>query len=81
MAEQTPCDCPTKVLELSQEMVELARLDPGHDMDLGCQNVFGALLDYGYTLKRMAEKELAAHLPPVTRRAEPKSNPAASPQE
>jgi CheY-like chemotaxis protein len=61
MAEQAPREYLTKVLELSQEMVQLARLDPGHEMDLGCRTVFGALCDYGYNLKKMAEKELAAH--------------------
>jgi CheY-like chemotaxis protein len=63
MVEQAPREYLTKVLELSQEMVQLARLDPGHEMDLGCRTVFGALCDYGYTLKKMAEKELAAHEP------------------
>jgi CheY-like chemotaxis protein len=63
MVEQAPREYLTKVLELSQEMVQLARLDPGHEMDLGCRVVFGALCDYGYTLKKMAEKELAAHEP------------------
>jgi CheY-like chemotaxis protein len=63
MVEQAPREYLTKVLELSQEMVQLARLDPGHEMDLGCRTVFGALCDYGYTLKKMAKKELAAHEP------------------
>ena len=71
MVEQKPREYLTRVLELSQEMVHLAQLDPGHEMDLGCRTVFGALLDYGYTLKKMAEMELAAHLRPVTKRAEP----------
>ena len=71
MVEQAPREYLKKVLELSQEMVRLARLDPGHEMDLGCQTVFGALLDYGYTLKKAAEKELAAHPPVVTEPVDP----------
>jgi CheY-like chemotaxis protein len=63
MVEQAPREYLTRVLELSQEMVQLARIDPGHEMDLGCRVVFGALCDYGYTLKKMAEEELAAHEP------------------
>ncbi len=70
MIESAPREYLTKVLELSQEMVRLARLDPEHEMDLGCRTVFGALLDYGYSLKKMAEKELEAHLPPVSEPAE-----------
>jgi CheY-like chemotaxis protein len=71
MVEQKPREYLTRVLELSHEMVRLAQLDPGHEMDLGCRTVFGALLDYGYTLKKMAEKELAAHLPRATEPVEP----------
>ena len=68
MVEQTPREYLTRVLELSQEMVDLAQLDPGHEMDLGCRTVFGALLDYGHTLEKMAERELVAHLPPMAGR-------------
>jgi CheY-like chemotaxis protein len=63
MVEQAPREYLMRVLELSQEMVDLARIDPGHEMDLGCRTVFGALCDYGYALKKMAEKELATHEP------------------
>ena len=61
MAERTPREYLTKVLELSQEMVSLASIDPGYELDVGCRTVFGTLFDYGYALKKMAEKELAAH--------------------
>jgi CheY-like chemotaxis protein len=61
MVEQTPREYLTKILELSREMVGLASIDPGYDLDIGCRTVFGALCDYGYTLKKMAEEELAAH--------------------
>jgi len=71
MVEQAPREYLTKVFELSQEMARLARLDPGHEMALGCRSVFGALLEYGYTLDKVAEKELEGHLPPVTRPARP----------
>jgi CheY-like chemotaxis protein len=61
MAERTPREYLTKVLELSREMVSLASADPGFELDVGCRTVFGTLFDYGYALKKMAEKELAAH--------------------
>ncbi|GAF85410.1 unnamed protein product [marine sediment metagenome] len=61
MVERAPSEYLTKILELSREMVSLAGADPGYEMDIGCRTVFGALFDYGYSLKKMAEKELAAH--------------------
>jgi CheY-like chemotaxis protein len=61
MAEQLAREYVTKVLELSEEMVKLASTDPGHEMDVGCRALFGTLCDYGYALKKMAEKELSAH--------------------
>jgi CheY-like chemotaxis protein len=61
MVEQTPREYLTKILELSREMVGLASIDPGYELDVGCRTVFGALCDYGYTLKKMVETELAAH--------------------
>jgi CheY-like chemotaxis protein len=61
MIEQTPREYLTKILELSREMVGLASIDPGYELDIGCRSIFGALCDYGYTLKKMAETELAAH--------------------
>jgi CheY-like chemotaxis protein len=61
MAERTPREYLTKVLELSREMVSLASIDPGYELDVGCRTVFGTLFDYGYALKKMAEKELATH--------------------
>lgn len=61
MAERTPREYLTKVLELSREMVSLASIDPGYELDVGCRTVFGTLFDYGYALKRLAEKELAVH--------------------
>jgi CheY-like chemotaxis protein len=61
MVERTPREYLKKVLALSREMVGLASLDPGYELDTGCRTVFGALCDYGYALKKMAETELAAH--------------------
>jgi CheY-like chemotaxis protein len=61
MVERVPRDYLTKVLELSQEMISLASIDPGFELDVGCRTVFGTLFDYGYALKKMAEKELAVH--------------------
>jgi len=61
MVEQTPREYLRKILELSREMVGLASMDPGYELDVGCRTVFGALCDYGYALKKMAEAELAAH--------------------
>ena len=61
MVEQAPSEYLTKILELSREMVRLASADPGYEMDVGCRTIFGALFDYGYALKKMAEDELAAH--------------------
>ncbi len=78
MLEQAPREYLTKVLELSQEMVQLAKIDPGHEMDLGCRTVFGALCDYGYTLKKLAEKELAAHVPAPGSVSEETSSPVHS---
>jgi hypothetical protein len=65
MVEQTPREYLTKVLELSREMVGLASIDPGYELDIGCRTIFGALCDYGYALKKMAEEELAVHEPEV----------------
>jgi hypothetical protein len=61
MIEQTPREYLTKILDLSQEMIDLASVDPGYELDIGCRTVFGALCDYGYALKKMADTELAAH--------------------
>ena len=61
MVEQTPREYLTKILELSRKMVGLASIDPGYDLDSGCRTVFGALCDYGYALKKMAETEMATH--------------------
>ena len=61
MAEQAPREYLTKILELSREMIDLASVDPGYELDIGCRAVFGTLCDYGYALKKMAETELAAH--------------------
>lgn len=61
MVEQTPREYLAKILELSRQMVGLASKDPGYELDAGCRTVFGALCDYGYALKKMAETELAAH--------------------
>jgi len=61
MVERASHEYLTKILDLSREMVSLASTDPGYEMDIGCRTLFGALFDYGYALKKMAEKELAAH--------------------
>ena len=61
MVEQTPREYLTKILDLSREMVRLSSKDPGYELDIGCRAVFGALCDYGYALKKMAEAELAVH--------------------
>ena len=61
MLEQAPREHLTQVLELSQEMINLASVDPGYELDVGCRTVFGTLFDYGYALKKMAELELATH--------------------
>jgi hypothetical protein len=61
MVERTPREYLTRILAVSQEMVDLASIDPGYELDVGCRSVFGALCDYGYALKKMAETELAAH--------------------
>ena len=61
MAEQTPREYLTKILELSREMIDLASIDPGYELDIGCRAVFGTLCDYGYALKKMAETEMATH--------------------
>ena len=71
MVQQASREYLTKVFELSQEMARLVRIDPGHEMALACRSVFGALLEYGYTLDKVAEKELEGHLPPVTKPARP----------
>lgn len=74
MAERTPREYLTKVLELSREMINLASIDPGCELDAGCRTVFGTLFDYGYSLKKMTEKELAVHAAagePVSRESSP----------
>jgi hypothetical protein len=61
VVEQAPREYLTKILELSRDMIDLASIDPGYELDIGCRTVFGALCDYGYALKKMADTELAAH--------------------
>lgn len=51
-----------KVLELSQEMLNVADNGDKHRKDNGCGIVYGVLRDYSYKLKSLAEEEIQKHL-------------------
>lgn len=61
MGEMTPQEFLNKVLDMSREMIDFSRIDNEVEFDVGCRIVFGAMRDHGYALKKLAEKELAAH--------------------
>jgi hypothetical protein len=58
-----PCDINIKkTLQLTDEMIELAKVGDAEREDTGCGILYGVLLDSAYKLKRLAEKERENHI-------------------
>jgi hypothetical protein len=51
-----------RTLQLTDEMIELAKIGDAEREDTGCGILYGVLLDSGYKLKRLAEKEKENHI-------------------
>jgi len=51
-----------KILELTEEMIDLAEMGDAEREDTGCGILYGVLLDSAYKLKRLAEKERENHI-------------------
>ncbi|MEH0018330.1 MAG: hypothetical protein V6Z89_01695 [Desulfobacter sp.] len=51
-----------RTIELAQEMIELAQYGYEHQEDPGCGVLYGILLDSGYRILELAEKEKQAHV-------------------
>lgn len=50
-----------RVIELSQEMIDLAYAGDACRTDAGCGIVFGSLRDKAYKVRKLAETELQRH--------------------
>ncbi|OPL16457.1 MAG: hypothetical protein AVO38_07810 [delta proteobacterium ML8_D] len=58
-----PCDINIKkILQLTDQMIELAEVGDAQREDTGCGILYGVLLDSAYKLKRLAEKEKENHV-------------------
>jgi len=51
-----------RTIELAVEMIRLAEQGQEHREDPGCGVLYGILLDTGYRLLALAEKEKQAHI-------------------
>jgi len=51
-----------RTIKLAHEMIELAQIGYEHHEDPGCGVLYGILLDTGYKLLDLAEKEKQAHI-------------------
>jgi len=51
-----------RTIELAHKMIELAQTGYEHHEDPGCGVLYGILLDSGYKLLGLAEKEKQAHI-------------------
>ncbi len=51
-----------RTLQLTDEMIELAKTGDAEREDTGCGILYGVLLDSIYKLKRLAEKEKENHI-------------------
>jgi len=51
-----------RTIELAHEMIELAQTGYEHHDDPGCGVLYGILLDSGYRILDLAEKEKQAHI-------------------
>ncbi|THB80243.1 MAG: hypothetical protein D3926_08095 [Desulfobacteraceae bacterium] len=51
-----------RTIELAREMIRLAQEGDQHREDPGCGVLYGILLDSGYQLLKLAEKEKQAHI-------------------
>ncbi len=61
MAPERPDDNLRSVLQVSEQMLELAKRGDEFRMDAGCGVVFGTMRDMAYKLRGLAEKELDRH--------------------
>ena len=51
-----------RTLQLTDEMIELAKIGDAEREDTGCGILYGVLLDSAYKLRRLAEKEKENHI-------------------
>ena len=51
-----------RTIDLAQEMISLAREGYEHQEDAGCGVLYGILLDSGYRILDLAQKEKQAHV-------------------
>ena len=51
-----------RTIEIAREMIELARIGYDQSEDDNCGILYGILLDSGYRLLALAEKEKQAHI-------------------
>ena len=51
-----------RTLQLTDEMIELAKIGDAEREDTGCGILYGVLLDSGYKPRRLAEKEKENHI-------------------
>ncbi len=61
MKERTADEYLEKIIDLSEEMIELASAGDACRTDNGCGIVFGALRDKAYKLRKLAHHELRLH--------------------
>ena len=58
-----PCDRNIeRTLQLTDRMIELAKIGDAQREDTGCGILYGVLLDSAYKLKKLAEKEKENHI-------------------
>lgn len=58
-----PCDLNIKrALQLTDKMIELAKIGEAESEDTGCGILYGVLIDSAYKIKRVAEKEREKHI-------------------
>ena len=58
-----PCDLNIKrTLQLTDKMIELAKIGDAESEDTGCGILYGVLLDSAYKIKGVAEKEREKHI-------------------
>jgi hypothetical protein len=58
-----PCDINIKkILQLTDQMIQLAEMGDAQREDTGCGILYGVLLDSAYKLKKLAEKEKENHI-------------------
>ena len=61
MEKLNPDDYLRQVIDLSQEMIDLASAGDACRTDAGCGIVFGTLRDKAYKVRKLAQSELERH--------------------